>query len=109
MKFRLAKAQVLVGRYYRLAAQQNDPRGALGLGGLYVRGAGVPKDERQAATLFRQASDAGSGAGALNLAVMYEAGRGVPRDLNQALFFYRQAAAAGERGAEADVARLSRQ
>jgi TPR repeat protein/serine/threonine protein kinase len=69
----------------------NDMAGLLQQGG-----AGVPRDEEQAARLFRRAATAGSSTAMYGLGNALTTGRGVAKDLEQAALWYRRAAGLGE-------------
>lgn len=87
-------------REFKLLADQGDALGQYGFGMMYATGKGVPKDERQAATLFLKAAEQGE-AGAQNfLGVMYAKGHGVPQDYRQAVMWLNKAAEQGEAGAQ---------
>ena len=71
------------------------------LGLMYSRCQGVPQDDAQALTCFRQAAAQGHATAQANLGLMYANGRGVPQDDAQALTWFRQAAAQGHATAQA--------
>lgn len=70
------------------------------LGDMYTKGSGVPHDEEQAATWYRQAAEQGSARGQFSLGFMYAEGKGVPLDNHQAVAWYAKAAAQGYADAE---------
>jgi TPR repeat protein len=73
---------------------------------MYQQGQGVPKDEAEAARLFRKAADRDHPVAMYNLALLYEEGRGVPKDEAEAVRLYRQAAGLGEPDAINNLGRM---
>ncbi len=92
-------------RWFRRAADADDPSGMLYMGGLYQLGIGVPQDDRAAVRWYRKASGAGDPSAMFDLGVMYENGRGVPADLAKARDLYRRAAGHGNAEAQAALIR----
>lgn len=84
--FELAKRLFIVG----------DIRGASRLGGLYLDGLGVPKNETRGLELIRKAVKAGWPPAEAKLGDMYKFGVGVTKDSHEAFVWYRQAADQGE-------------
>jgi hypothetical protein len=70
------------------AAAQGDAWAQVILGGLYVRGQGVPRDYAQAAVWFRRSAQQNNAAGQLHLGELYDYGHGVPRDYELAYIWY---------------------
>lgn len=66
------------------------------LGVIYVNGAGVPKDEKKAASLFKEGAEKGDKMAMLFYAQCVEGGVGIPPNRNEAVKWYRDAAALGE-------------
>jgi TPR repeat protein len=62
------------------------------LGTLYLRGEGVPKDERQAANWLQKAAQQGLPPAETLLAILHEEGRGVPKNIREAVKWYERAA-----------------
>jgi hypothetical protein len=65
------------------------------LGLAYHEGAGIQKDDSQAALLTRKGCEGGDPMGCNLLGVGYEFGYGVPRNKQQAVALYRQSCTAG--------------
>jgi TPR repeat protein len=76
-------------------AKAGDAGAQFNLGTFYAYGAGVPKNETQAAIWFRKAAVQGDALAQVELGVAYERGNGVPQDYAQAAVWYRKA---GEQG-----------
>jgi TPR repeat protein len=71
-------------------------------------GRGVPKDDREAARLYKLAADQGNAAGQAYLGIFYEQGRGgLPKDDREAARLYKLAADQGNAYAEDDLKRLA--
>jgi hypothetical protein len=81
--------------WYRMAAENDDVRGMVELGWMYLNGLGVPQDDTQAVAWYRMAAQKGDPEGMNNLGSMYGLGRGVARDDGQAVAWYRKAAEKG--------------
>jgi len=112
---RLAKAASLdvAGDYgeaaywYRLAANDGEPRAFTNLGTLMVRGQGVDKPDPAAAQLlWLSAAARGEPVAMFNLGTMYERGVGVAVDLTAAKKWYAWAAAKGHAQAHDALKRL---
>ena len=69
----------------------------------YEEGEGMPKNEAEAARLYRQAADLGNRQATLNLGGLYHDGRGVAQDYAEALRLYRKAADLGDPQAMTNV------
>lgn len=82
-------------RYYRMAADQNDPMGALKLAKLHFSGRGVPRDNTKAAFLMKFAADQNIPIAAHYYGDMLFAGLGIPRDAPEAFAYYKKGAEAG--------------
>lgn len=78
------------------AAERGDLAAAYTLGGMYLRGTELPRDDTKALALFQQLADAGDSRGQRALAWMLENGRGTTRDDAKAAHWYRQAADKGD-------------
>lgn len=81
--------------YYRAAANQKDPMGALKLAKLHFSGRGVPRDNIKAAFLMKFAADRDIPVAAHYYGDMLYAGLGIPRDALQAFGYYKKGAEAG--------------
>ena len=107
-----AKAQVQVGlayvsgdgvtaddaeavKWFRKAADQDDPGGERYLAEMYFTGRGVPADNAQAAKWLRLAAEQNDPQAEHNLAVLYLQGLGVPQNVFEALKWMRKAAEQG--------------
>jgi hypothetical protein len=64
-------------------------------GRLFSYGAGVPKDQRRANALYKQACDGGNMVGCNNLGLNYAKGTGVPQDPSRANALFKQACDGG--------------
>jgi|SRR5579871_61624 len=74
----------------------NSAGGLINLAIQYETGEGAPKNEAEAARLYRQAADLGNRQAILNLGSMYHDGRGVAQSYDEALRLFRQAADLGD-------------
>ena len=91
-------------RWLERAAEANNARAQLLLGGLYARGRfGVPHDDTAAANWYRRAAEQGRADAQHLLGLMYRDGAGVERDATQAVAWYRKAAAQGNADAQYDL------
>ncbi|MEO2237168.1 MAG: hypothetical protein ABGW95_02845, partial [Candidatus Poseidoniia archaeon] len=82
--------------FYEQACTGGATRGCYGLGLLYYKGEGVPKDAARAAALFEQACTGGDTRGCHNLGFIYFNGDGVPKDEFRAAGFFEQACTGGD-------------
>lgn len=81
---------------WRSLAEKGNRPAQFSLGGLYARGQGVPRDDREALKWYRAAGESGYVPAQSQLAVMYDEGRGQPRNLAKAMKWYRRAAQQGD-------------
>ena len=89
---------------FKLASEQNDAVAQNLLGGMYERGQGVPKDDNEAARLYKLSADLGNAQGQFSLARFYQAGRGgLPVDPAAATKLLQLAAAQGHAGAKREL------
>jgi hypothetical protein len=98
-----APAKETVRQLRRLLARpagRHTPIAQLSLGGCYVDGSGVARDEAEAARLFRLAADQGLPIAQYNLGVCYENGGGVAQNSAEAARWYRLAADQGHASAQ---------
>src|SRR4051794_25506540 len=72
-----------------------DTKSCLSPGLRYLKGLGVPKDERRAATLFEQSCSSGETKGCYILGGLYEIGLGVAKDERRAATLFEQACTGG--------------
>ena len=80
----------------KLLAEKGDPAAQSDLGVLLHKGLGVPKDDVEAARLYRLAANQDDTKGQANLAALYYFGDGVPRDYAEAVRLARLAADKGD-------------
>jgi TPR repeat protein len=66
----------------------------------FPNGQGVPQDDVQAVSWYRQAAEQGNAVAQSNLGGFYRLGRGVPQDYAQAVTWFRQAADQGDAAAQ---------
>jgi TPR repeat protein len=78
------------------------------LGGRYYRGAGVPRDYRKAAALFRKSAAKKFKTAHCALAELYQEGAGVPRDYAEAFRWYERGAALGSCESEVQLGNMIR-
>lgn len=118
------KDEAEAARWYRKVVDQgNEPKvtslggdalvfskmAHLNLGEMYENGKGVPKDEVEAARLYRIVADRGWADGQYQLGALYESGRGVQKNVAEAVRWYQLAARQGnKRGAPQAQASLKR-
>lgn len=77
---------------YKIAADQGNAEAQFYLAQLYMKGEGVPRDDKQAAKWYRFAADQGVALAQYNLGIYYEQGTGVRKDIGEAVRWYRRAA-----------------
>ncbi|KAH8388222.1 hypothetical protein KR093_000712 [Drosophila rubida] len=82
-------------QYFSKASEMGDPVGQSGLGLMYLKGLGVPKDSIKALSYFTQAADQGWVDGQLQLGTMYFTGNGVKTDYKLALKYFNLATQSG--------------
>lgn len=83
-------------RWYAKSAERGNPEAQCKLGFLYRMGKGVPKDDKEAARLYRASAESGYAEGQHNWAVMnMEGSDAVPRDLLAGYRWFRLAAEQG--------------
>ena len=82
-------------KWWKMAADKNDPAALSHMGTIYALGEGVKKDYKQAINYFQKAAKLGNSEALYNLGVFYANGYGVKKDSNQAVKFYTQAANKG--------------
>ncbi len=97
----------LAARWFRMAADQGDPRGEHSLAVCYLQGEGVACDPAEAGRWFRRAAQRGLDASQFELGALYEQGCGVPCDLRRAVHWYRLAALQNHADAVARLAILA--
>ena len=77
-------------------ALAGDTNAQYGLGRMYARGDGVPRDFKEARHWFSLAAERGHAKAASKLGTMYEYGDGIPKDEREAAHWYSVAAKAGD-------------
>jgi TPR repeat protein len=75
----------------------------------YETGAGVPKDEAEAARLYARAGELGNAQALLNLGAMHAEGRGVARNSTEAMRLFRKSAELGNADAMKNIGVLFNQ
>ena len=83
-------------KWYRKAAEQNNPVAQLNLGRAYINAQGVEKDRKEAIKWFRAAAEQGFFKAQWSLGVAYDYGTGVVRDNVTAFSWYTLAIANGD-------------
>ena len=96
-------------RWFRLAADQADAGGALGLAIIHEHGLGLPRDMAAAARWYAQAVARGNEAAATALGLLYLKGQGVSRDLAKAQRLLQRPASLGDHRARDGLAEIERQ
>jgi len=79
-------------KWYRKAAERNDPHAQYNLGVCYAHGQGVEKDEVEAVKWYRKAAEGNYVEGQNTLGFCYWAGQGVVQNYLEAVNWYRKAA-----------------
>lgn len=87
-------------------AEAGHPRAQNGMGVLFDRGMGVPKDIGTAATWYQRSAEQGYAKAQFNLGVMYGRGEGVPLDLELSAKWYRLAAEQDHAYAQHNLAQM---
>jgi len=87
----------------RKMAEQGDAASQNSIGGDYLLGRVVPKDEKKAAWWFRRAADRGSTDGLNNLGMCYSNGWGVRKSQRRAVELFRRAASRGHPEAQCSL------
>lgn len=88
-------------RWYRNAAEKDEPMAQSKLGILYYYGLGVPQDYAEAGRWFTKAAEHGDRSAQAVLASLYALGEGLPRDYVKAYYWYTRAAEQGNEDAVA--------
>ena len=74
------------------------------LGEMYIRGAGVPQNYKEAFKWIKMAAEQGDAAAQTDLGVMYSRGEGVPQDYIEAVKWYYRAAEQGDAAGQYNLA-----
>lgn len=88
------------------AATAGNPCAQFMVGVMFLKGAGLDRDDRQAAGWLLRAAEQGLPQAQNDLAALYVEGRGLRRDRQQALYWLRRAADQGLTAARANLKRL---
>ncbi|MDB6121862.1 MAG: sel1 repeat family protein [Pedosphaera sp.] len=110
-QFALARKNINEGnfeeavKWYRKAADQNDPEAQNDLGALHVFGQGVPQDFAEATRLFRLAADQGYAQAQYSLGLRYALGQSVEQDYAEAAKWFGLAAQQGVADAQLSLGR----
>ncbi len=93
-------------RWYRKAAEQNDPEGMYLLGDMYLKGEGVTQDFAEGMTWIKRSAEAGDGNALMVYATSLERGHfGLSTDVDEARRWFEQGAANGNKAAMSRLAR----
>jgi uncharacterized protein len=87
-------------RLLRLAAEQGNSEAQYNLGNGYLRGKGVPQDDKEAVRLYRLSAEQGHASAQYNLGLMYHQGKGVPQDYKEGVKWHRLSAEQGDADAQ---------
>jgi TPR repeat protein len=82
-------------KLYQRACDGGERKACNGLGLMYFKGEGMPKDVKRAQVFFKRACDAGGAGGCLNLGLLYFRGEDVPKDLKRAAVLFKRSCDAG--------------
>ncbi|MCP3998779.1 MAG: sel1 repeat family protein [bacterium] len=74
-------------RWYKRAAEQDEPGGLANMGFMHLKGFGVDKDEARARAYYERSAEQGFPSAQLDLAKMLTTDRGGPVDLENAYFW----------------------
>ena len=85
-------------RLLRLAAEQGNSEAQYNLGNGYLRGKGVPQDDKEAVRLYRLSAEQGHASAQYNLGLMYHQGKGVPQDYVSAHMWFNLSGSNGHEG-----------
>jgi hypothetical protein len=93
-------------KWYRKAAEQNEPRAQYNLGYMYYNKEALPRDYKKAVYWFTKAAEQGNSAAQFNLGFVYENGEGVEKNLYKALKWHQKAADQGHVAAKENIKQL---
>lgn len=97
---------VLAAQLFRPLAEENDVGAQLRLGGMYILGQGVPKDNAEGLKWIRRAAEQGNPRTQTGLGGMCRSGAGAPQDYQEAVKWYRKAAEQGYAWAQHELAEM---
>lgn len=92
-------------KWYRKAAEQNNPTGMYNLGAMYYNGEGVEEDWEEAFKWYEKAASYDLPIAVRQLAGMYISGDGCEADSEKAIELYKKAADLGDAGAMLSIAK----
>ena len=92
---RVPKDEIEAVKWYRKAAEQNNPLAQNSLGSCYLNGTGVPKDETEAVKWYRKAAELDQSAGQFNFGLCLFQGIGIRKDKSEAVKWLHKAAEQG--------------
>ena len=78
--------------YFKNAADQDDANGIYNVGMCYLRGLGMPKDDKKAFDCFRRAAEKEHPAAINNIGLFFREGRVVPKDLEMSAQWFEKSA-----------------
>ena len=90
-------------KWFRKAAEQNNPFAQYFLGKMYAKGDGVTEDITEAMKWYRKAAEQGEAIAQLALGAGYAIGQGVPKNSAEAVKWYKRAAEQGNAKAQAQL------
>jgi TPR repeat protein len=88
------------------AELQTEPRAQFGLGSIYMRGLGVPRDRTKAVTYYQRSAEQGHASAQFNLGLAYMKGRGVEKNTAKAIAWWEKAAKSDHAAAQYNIAAL---
>ena len=90
----------------RKAAKQGDTAAQASLAWKYLKGHGVPQDDKKAIEWYTKAAEQGDPRAQNNLGELYARGDGVPKDDKEAMKWYTKAGEQGNAFSQAALARM---
>jgi TPR repeat protein len=90
----------------RKAAEQGDDNAQASLAWKYLKGHGVPQDDKKAFQWYTKAAEHGNARAQNNLGELYTKGDGVPRDDKEAMKWYTKAAKQGYAFSQVTLAKM---
>jgi len=88
------------------AELSNDPRALFGLGTIYMRGLGVPRDRTKAVGFYQRSAEYGNTSAQFNLGLAYLKGHGIDKNAEQAMTWWVKAANEGHAAAQYNIAAM---
>jgi hypothetical protein len=96
----------LAAQLFRPLAEEGRSGAQLRLGGMYILGQGVPKDNAEGLKWIRRAAEQGHPRTQTGLGSMYELGAGAPQDYQETVKWYRKAAVQGDAWGQRKLAEM---